>query len=79
MVVKKPTTSTKAVKSVTLDDVKAAGGATGVKTIQASGTEEAKQLDKDVKDLDREEKTASIKELDKSVKETDKYDKLANP
>lgn len=79
MVEKKPATPAAAVKSVTLGDVKALGAADGVKTIQASGTEEAKQLDKDVKDLDRTEKTESIKDLDKSVKETDKRDKLANP
>ena len=70
------------VKSVTLGDVKAAEGRTGVKSVASSSSspdvsmdeldEQAKQLDKDIKDFDREAKTASSKELDKRGKEVDR-------
>ena len=77
MAEKKPT-----VKSVTLGDVKAAETATGIKSQPApsrSGTEDVKQLDREIKELDRKEKTASSKDLDKRAKEADKLDKTQNP
>jgi hypothetical protein len=78
------------VKSVTLGDVKAADIRTGIKStpsassssLPADPTHEdidkaAKELDTDIKDFDRGEKTASSKDLDKRGKDADTEAKKA--
>ena len=78
------------VKSVTLGDVKATDIRTGIKStasasssLPADPTHEdidkaAKELDTDIKDFDRSEKTASSKDLDKRGKDADSKAKKAS-
>ena len=69
------------VKSVTLDDVKAAEAQTGVKSPVSAqhGTPEAKKLDKQAKKIDRKEKTTTSKDDDTWAKKVDKQVKLQIP
>lgn len=84
MVAKKPTSASTGVKSVSLGDVRAAEATVAVKTTASAskhrdGKVEVKGLDKNAKEIDRREKTASSKETDKRAKEIDKVDKTQNP